>query len=1679
MGTMDPEYDKAKHGFLRELSQFHESRGSKFKGIPAVNGQEVDVYLLYQIVTSHGGWEKINVRNEWDDLLEHFNLPRSTNGGLILKNIYLKYLELYEKIHYLGEDVDGRHDDDDEFDDFRHRRRYNQYTTPNKPASQSTTTTPLHISTIPVTDSNRAQLGMSTRLLEGVDYDRLVMSLQSPLPNDQDMAISVCTLLSNETKHVLKFPKAPRILELLLGHAGVFNHCKLRELLENSYLESRQLCHNSFWMETIPEGHARHVLCECFVQKINQSVGAEVEYLDFIDTDVVFEPELTEEEKWILMNRKRISERDPEFSLSDCCGLCPCKGVKSQNPLDPFPALNQEPQPLYLLRKTAYSDDRIGQRITQIANILRNLSFEEDNALLMANNQTLLRFILLSSECCWGTIPQLALDLLGNIAQHLQLREPSIDPLSCRIMSLVVEGLFSPDRFRILRSLESLRELCKKDGNDEILNQYVKLNVYKRICELLTISDIMLLIYTLECLLSMTGLGEAVCNELSRVQGSVATLVSLVTVEAQSYGPKGCILMRVVETVTGNLQTPQQSGAVATPQTGGAVAQSATSVPLSNQVAPNNTPSGSPNTIVAPIATIPRSSHSPAPSFPSSSLPSIGNVNKSSITVPTSTAVVLNPVHSGPQNHPSALQVQLQQPPAVNISQNSNIGCNQPQHMRVPSPALSPSSSLSPAPSPGPPLGPMAHLVQSASSSQMHLSALQKPNINGASEIPNTGNLSTALNIKQMSPSTAFSNLNTARNTAAVVTFSSSSNYLSSVPISPVYSSAVVNSGSTSVLTNASLATCPTTNAATSNTLAQVSNQSINQQLIIPSISLPLVTPKGTLSEEGWALAWLKGAFEVFPGTSIEQGESYRMYCSARKNPQKVLSMDQFIQCVKCAYGAPVGPVIKQFGSSSLSFFEGIRPKIISKPTLSTTANSVTTSIANPVTPVCYPPAKTGPTSSVPVALTTSVSVSVRPSIPTSVAAPAPTQVNQLPVSVHIPSTENKTLSPILKATLSRPPKPKNPSGVAQRQQKKLQQESLPKKSKRGKGMEGKVNGVDGNSEMEESSASSSVNSNEEQEVNVHQLSAVTPPLTSFQGILRNGLSSEESSKDGDSVADDFMEGKNKLKGMLIDLLERKVNPMESPNGLGNREIRISDRGLELVDKLDENNSNSSIGSGPVVANMKSSSSSLSNALLDANDSQQSQMTFYSASEPQLGIKRPHCSTVSEESSSLTSAPEPPIKRSNIVVNGNGCAEGTVDEGNITKAAVVSVVSSAASVAQSVVVTASSMLQASLSSLSSASLVNPSPPTSAVNSHIVFSSSSSNNLSNPVKPLPSGSQGSPATVPATGSISNNINNNYNTSQNTSTNAPNQMMQLRLSVNPQNQLTFARQLVLPSGQQLILSTTKSQNPLQGQVIISKPHVSSNDQMAKAIIILQPSQQQSQQPSQIQQQLQQQPQIQQVSQQQQSQIQQMSQQQQPQMQQMQQQKSNSYDQPYLCEWSGCGQRFNKPGKVFLHVSKVHTPETLTEAVRCEWGPNGCDPLLRKRLSLMTHLQDRHCTKHALEMSLYRRRNKIEAPPPPQHPTHHHLGYAPNAAFHAIKRHAMQFMNPKELLDDNEGPVTKSIRLTAALILKNLVNYSSMGRRILRGYESQLATIAMSNVESSRTIAQLLYDMKEINS
>lgn len=113
-------YERERDNFLKDLRHFHETRGTPFKKTPKVNGKDIDLYLLYVVVTAHGGWIRVNSRNEWTSLCEQFHLPKGcVNSGVGLKQIYLRYLDRYEKVHFLGED--GQQADDDD-EDSRHRK---------------------------------------------------------------------------------------------------------------------------------------------------------------------------------------------------------------------------------------------------------------------------------------------------------------------------------------------------------------------------------------------------------------------------------------------------------------------------------------------------------------------------------------------------------------------------------------------------------------------------------------------------------------------------------------------------------------------------------------------------------------------------------------------------------------------------------------------------------------------------------------------------------------------------------------------------------------------------------------------------------------------------------------------------------------------------------------------------------------------------------------------------------------------------------------------------------------------------------------------------------------------------------------------------------------------------------------------------------------------------------------------------------------------------------------------------------------------------------------------------------------------------------------------------------------------------------------------------------------------
>uniref|UniRef100_A0A452VJ36 AT-rich interaction domain 2 n=1 Tax=Ursus maritimus TaxID=29073 RepID=A0A452VJ36_URSMA len=187
-------------------------------------------------------------------------------------------------------------------------------------------------------------------------------------------------------------------------------------------------------------------------------------------------------------------------------------------------------------------------------------------------------------------------------------------------------------------------------------------------------------------------------------------------------------------------------------------------------------------------------------------------------------------------------------------------------------------------------------------------------------------------------------------------------------------------------------------------------------------------------------------------------------------------------------------------------------------------------------------------------------------------------------------------------------------------------------------------------------------------------------------------------------------------------------------------------------------------------------------------------------------------------------------------------------------------------------------------------------------------------------------------------------------------------------------------------------------------------------------------------------------------------------------------------FMCLWQSCKKWFQTPSQVFYHAATEHGGKDVYPG-QCLW--EGCEPFQRQRFSFITHLQDKHCSKDALLAGLKQdepgqvgsQKSSTKQPavggtsstPRAQKAIVNH----PSAALMALRRGSRNLVF-RDFTDEKEGPITKHIRLTAALILKNIGKYSECGRRLLKRHENNLSVLAISNMEASSTLAKCLYEL-----
>ncbi|XP_076444458.1 uncharacterized protein LOC143282674 [Babylonia areolata] len=465
-------YAEERRRFLEDLQRFHTSRGTPFDRIPRIGGREVDLYRLYRTVTDLGGWQKVNNDLLWEDVQEDFNVPMAcTNGSQALKYIYFRYLNIYEKVHFLGLDPDSCADEQEE-----------------GPARKKIC---LPVESIPLTynysqhsvkDHQREAQNLSTDLARFSDYDKLEMSLRSGLPNEVDFAVNVCLLLSNEGRYVLKLNKSLHLLPLLMANVGLFEEGPgtLEHVMTDIWTKSEsKRDFLRFWHDIVKDENVREsIKTKNGVYKRDEMVGSEVLHLG-----------------------RDLGVRDAE-----------------------------------------------GQRVLQLAMLIRNLSFEDVNQQLLACSSLVFRFLMLCVHSSYGSLRQLALDTLGNLAAQMVL-QPVETTATQLILNLVKKSLVEQDKFVIVRALEMLSKLCQLERNETVLSESLEGETYSRIVQLLTVHDIQLIVHTLEALYQLSELGETTTTMIANVKQAVDMLVNLITVEAQSYGPNSLIGIKVVEYV--------------------------------------------------------------------------------------------------------------------------------------------------------------------------------------------------------------------------------------------------------------------------------------------------------------------------------------------------------------------------------------------------------------------------------------------------------------------------------------------------------------------------------------------------------------------------------------------------------------------------------------------------------------------------------------------------------------------------------------------------------------------------------------------------------------------------------------------------------------------------------------------------------------------------------------------------------------------------------------------------------------------------------------------------------------------------------------------------------------------------------------------------------------------------
>ncbi|XP_022823434.1 AT-rich interactive domain-containing protein 2 isoform X4 [Spodoptera litura] len=1626
INTKSSNYIKDRESFMKELKQFNESKNLPTK-VPIVNGIELDLYLFYTLVQQRGGLGKVNQNDTWESFLRPLRLPHPCiNGSTLLRRIYGTYLEKYER----AKGPPGRDDDNDMDEDPRRGRGA--------------------MPRISFAGASGEALRTGSRVAAA--SERLALSLLSPMPNEQDFAVNVCTVLAADHSNRLPLSSTPHILDFLLAHAGVYNHSSLRDTIGRSYYEARGRYPDDFWRLKAGGGGVKELADETkFMQP-----GVEL-------------PELI------------VQARAAYNTLTDCL----LSGPEEEEPvvekvyddvsgdvLEDWMADPSEDDLLFAPELPGGASCVYTQRVLQIASIVRSLSFHDENVQYLAKNSTLLRFLLLCANSWVGSLRQSGLDTLGNVSTELIIKDPATCLITRHVLSTIQAALVSQDRARVLAALELLNKLAQNELNEDALLKSLEAKVYADVCALLSLRDIMVLVCTLECVYALTSLGDRASEAVARVPGLIHTLVSLVTVEAQSYGPRACILMRVVETVSGpsalQAQQPAQHAqqhaqlAQHTPHAQTDQHDRPPQLHHTSQTPTKSSEASGAAPAVAPASSLQqshlqqrtvqenehfaqawlRSAYEVLPAGDNSACEA-GDVYRQYLACCTKLARkgLIAPAHFprlvrtvfGGTVGPNTVTLSTGETQQVYIGIRSRALQNRPNPPAGPSSPIlkaqltnkaaaeaKPAVSQPQTQPQAPPTTTHPHLSQALESTPSNTTLIKHLLAHKVSPALQPQQVAQRQQSQQRAPPTATPTTVVVQNNQQQVmdvdpealikcTTITPGGVASSTPTDKVHAPVEepIVPKEEPVQIQIDEQTQLTIKSAQNKMLADLLKKNSNPPLQVVQMGPQINAPTIQITETGQIVQvksdptpviQINDSSLVAPGNQYFQIKNEQGQLIQIKNEQ-----GQIIQLKSDQLQAPILQYKNEQGQLVQVKTEGqvqIKPEKEEVPSTDHSYNE--------------PPAKKS---------------KVEEKAPLPQESVSKTAANLYAALAASALEDEEDLRPhglLLGALRAKLPPKQDPVEI-------IQPSVL-------------VSTTGDNSVI----------------IQEPMLQVQPPPLTVQQPTLQVHQPTLQVQQPTLQVQAPTLQQTIQVQQPML-----QVQPMEVQN------IIASQAGQLILQEKSISSQPTQFVQQPmqIIATPSNAQGGISYIAQNIPGNMM-QKTIIIVQGPTGGgpltltVNNPGGLDEATLNSLITQATEA-ITQQQIIQN-SGVIQST--QRVLSQPTLVST-SQAITVVKSVLAQNTPQITPSQQPIITnqpqphkAQIINPQQTQQIVVTQkqppALISTSSSSQIVTSTAQIIQGNQqllqGSQQII----AVSNTQPIIMNTPMKTNVHRVVQQPQRSPVVTSvqSNQVS----VVSEAKTSVIQSPKTATQPVMRQVIRQPVMVGNTKIGDKELVVNQPVAEPPKPPT-------------------------------PKPSptpppapapQPAQATSPQDETPWICHWRGCGKTFSNATQVFFHAARSHCPTSADGEAPCMWLD--CDRVPRKTFALLNHLTDKHCSMQALTAVYYSRRHAAGEGADGKPVA---LNYPPNAALAALNKHAADMFNPRELmhraelgrtpeqLDENEGPVTKSIRLTAALILRNIVIYSNTGRRQLRSYESHLATIALSSVEASRTIAQVLYDMNNI--